>query len=88
MACGLHHELYWPMIKANRGLLIVVAERWHLETSTFHLHTEEITVTLEDVYWILRLPITRELVQYDQHGGTEIFCDVFDDEELDEDEIS
>ena len=61
-ACGLHHALYWPLIRANCGLMIAIAERWHSETSTFHLPTGEITITLEDVYRILRLPINGELV--------------------------
>ena len=87
-ACGLHHALYWPLIRANRGLMTAIVERWHSETSTFHLPIGEITITLEDVYRILRLPITRELVQYDQHGGIEVCQDIFSDDELDEDEIS
>lgn len=38
----------------------------------FDLSTGEISVTLEDVYMILCILITGELVQYDHHemGGT------------------
>ena len=61
-ACGLHHALYWPVIKANLGLLTSLAKRWHSETSMFHLLIGEMSVTLEDVYQILRLPITSDLV--------------------------
>ncbi|MCI35110.1 serine/threonine-protein phosphatase 7 long form-like protein, partial [Trifolium medium] len=32
-------------------------ERWHEETSSFHLPSEEITVTLQDVSCLLHLPI-------------------------------
>ncbi|KAH9310115.1 hypothetical protein KI387_038026, partial [Taxus chinensis] len=33
-------------------------ERWNLEKNTFYLPTGKMTVTLEDVFRILRLPIT------------------------------
>ncbi|KAH9291333.1 hypothetical protein KI387_043480, partial [Taxus chinensis] len=33
-------------------------ERWNPEKNTFQLPTGEMTVTLEDVFQILRLPIT------------------------------
>ena len=46
------------------------------------------SVTLEDVYRILRLPISDEMVQYDQHKGEEEFWEVFGDEELEDDEIN
>lgn len=64
-ACGLCHLLYMASITHNRGLLTTLVERWHSELNTFHLPTGEIGVTLEDVYRILCIPITGELVQYD-----------------------
>ena len=36
-------------------------ERWHSETSTFHLPVGELTITLDDVSSILHLPITGAL---------------------------
>lgn len=49
------------------GLLKTLAERWHSEHNTFHFSTSEITVTHEDVYRILRIPVVGELVLYDAH---------------------
>ncbi|KAH9325903.1 hypothetical protein KI387_006081, partial [Taxus chinensis] len=37
-------------------------ERWNPEKNTFYLPTGEMIVTLEDVFRILRLPITGRLV--------------------------
>ncbi|CAN1239040.1 Serine/threonine-protein phosphatase 7 long form homolog [Linum grandiflorum] len=39
------------------ALLIVFIERWQPDTNTFHMPLGEITITLHDVYYILRLPI-------------------------------
>jgi len=33
-------------------------ERWHKETSSFHLLVREVTITLNDVASLLHLPIT------------------------------
>lgn len=68
---GLRHILYVPKFRANMGLLTALAERWHSETCTFHLLMGEMTVTLEDVYRILRIPIDRELISYDRDGDRE-----------------
>ncbi|KAH9325625.1 hypothetical protein KI387_005803, partial [Taxus chinensis] len=41
-------------------LMAALIERWDPATNVFHLPTGEMTVTLEDVYRILRLPIIGE----------------------------
>lgn len=64
-ACRLCHLLYMPDITHNSGLLTTLAERWHSEHNNFRLPTGEINVALEDVYRILHIPVTSELVQYD-----------------------
>lgn len=56
-ACGLRHILYMPKIRMNRGLLIALVERWHSDHNSFHFPTREISVTKEDVYKILHIPI-------------------------------
>jgi len=33
-------------------------ERWHKETSSFHLSVGDVTITLDDVALLLHLPIT------------------------------
>lgn len=67
-AMGLRHILYVPEFWANMGLLTALVERWHLETCNFHLAMGEMTVTLEDVYKILQIPIDGELVPYNRDG--------------------
>ncbi|XP_014515536.1 protein MAIN-LIKE 1-like [Vigna radiata var. radiata] len=42
---------------ADHGLIVSLAERWHLETNTFHLPVGEMSVTLDDVHNLLHLPI-------------------------------
>lgn len=45
-------------------MLMVLMERWDVDTSTFLLPMGEMTITLEDVYNILHLPIRGETVRY------------------------
>ncbi|KAH1233305.1 hypothetical protein GmHk_09G025781 [Glycine max] len=42
----------------DRGLMSTFVERWHKETSSFHLSVEEVTITLGDVASLLHFPIT------------------------------
>lgn len=58
-----------PEVRGNKALLIALNERWHLETSSFHLSKEEDAMNLEDVWHILRIPIHGELVVYDPTRG-------------------
>jgi len=37
---------------------LAFAERWHKETSSFHLPVGEVTITLDDVASFLHFPIT------------------------------
>lgn len=71
--CGLSSLLEMPRFIVNRGLLTTLAEMWHSDTNTFHLATGEITVTLEDCYQILWIPVVGALLPYEQteEGGTE-----------------
>ncbi|GLJ23507.1 hypothetical protein SUGI_0445390 [Cryptomeria japonica] len=76
---GLRHVLYVLEFWVNMGLLTALAKRWHSETCTFHLSMGEMTVTLEDVYRILRIPINGELIPYDRDGDREALRRVFQD---------
>ena len=41
----------------DRGLLFAFVEKWHDQTSSFHLPVGEMTITLDDVASLLHLPI-------------------------------
>ncbi|KAH1212719.1 Protein MAIN-LIKE 1 [Glycine max] len=43
------------------GLLSSFVERWHRETSSFHLSVGELTITLDDVSSLLHLPVVGDL---------------------------
>ncbi|XP_028184866.1 protein MAIN-LIKE 1-like [Glycine soja] len=43
------------------GLLSVFVERWHRETSSFHLPVGELTITLDDISYLLHLPVIGDL---------------------------
>jgi hypothetical protein len=51
--CSLLHCSF-PIV--NNALISVFAERWHRDTSSFHLPIGEMTITLDDVSWLLHLP--------------------------------
>jgi len=53
------------MVDAN--LLSAFVERWHLETSSFHMPFGEMTITLYDVACLLHLLVRGEF--YDQPSG-------------------
>jgi len=42
--------------------LTVLSERWHEETSSFHLPVREMTITLDDVSCLLGIPITGRIL--------------------------
>ncbi|KAH1261945.1 Protein MAIN-LIKE 1 [Glycine max] len=45
----------------DRGLLSAFVERWHRETSSFHLPVGELTITLDDISSLLHLPVIGDL---------------------------
>jgi hypothetical protein len=46
------------MLVFNATTIMAMVDRWRPETHSFHLPCSEMTVTLEDVAMILRLPIS------------------------------
>ncbi|XP_006591710.1 protein MAIN-LIKE 2-like [Glycine max] len=46
------------VVTSDLGLISAFVERWHRETSTFHLPVGELTITLDDASSLLRLPIS------------------------------
>jgi hypothetical protein len=49
-------------MQLDRSLLAALADRWRPETHTFHLPCGEMAPTLQDVTYLLGLPITGEAV--------------------------
>ncbi|CAK8541091.1 unnamed protein product [Lathyrus sativus] len=45
------------LTKIDTNLVSAFAERWHLETSSFHMSFSEMMITLDDVSCLLHLPI-------------------------------
>ena len=52
------------VITTNPRLISAFVERWHRETSTFHLPVRNLTITLDDVVSLLHLPITGALYTF------------------------
>ena len=44
----------------DTGLILGFVERWHPETNSFHLPIGEMTISLDDMWSLLHLPITGE----------------------------
>ena len=63
----------------NHDFLTSLVEHFHSEMNTFHLSMGEMTVTLEEIWRILRIPFHRARVVYDTvpRVGTEALSIVF-----------
>ncbi|XP_058734878.1 protein MAIN-LIKE 1-like [Vicia villosa] len=48
----------------SHGMQDAFVERWHKETSFFHLHVGELTITLHNVACLLHLPIKGRLLDH------------------------
>nr|GMD81429.1 serine/threonine-protein phosphatase 7 long form homolog [Ipomoea batatas] len=59
---GFGHLRLIPAISLDNPLISALVERWRRETNTFHLTVGEMTVTLEDVAYLLGLPVDGEPV--------------------------
>ncbi|XP_006606717.1 protein MAIN-LIKE 1-like [Glycine max] len=53
---GLSPLIACSVDTGDRGLLSAFVERWHRETSSFHLPVGELTITLDDVSSLIHLP--------------------------------
>jgi len=54
---GLSPLIAYSVDIGDRGLISAFMERWHKETSTFHLPVGELIITLDDMASLLHLPI-------------------------------
>lgn len=82
--CGLSSLLSISQIRINQGLLTALAERWHSDHNTFHLHIGKMTITPKDVWHILRIPILGDNVVHDslEQGKTDALYKVFQDDTI------
>ena len=53
------------VVTSDPGLISAFVEKWHKETSTFHLVVGELTITLDDMAALLHLPITGALHSFE-----------------------
>ncbi|XP_006575853.1 protein MAINTENANCE OF MERISTEMS-like [Glycine max] len=58
---GLSPLIACSVDTGDRGLLSSFVERWHRETSSFHLPVGELTITLDDISSLLHLPVVGDL---------------------------
>ena len=58
----------------DRGLMSTFVERWHKETSSFHLSVEEVTITLGDVASLLHFPITCVFHDFEPLHVDDVIC--------------
>lgn len=80
--CNLSSLLDMPRFTMNWGLLTALADRWHSDTNTFHFAIAEMTMTPEDCYRILRIPVVGSLLPYEQleEGRIETLRWIFHDD--------
>jgi hypothetical protein len=64
--------------------ILALSERWRPETHTFWFPTGECTVTLEDVYMLLGLPIKGKTVNGKTNYANSICMDLLDTDLLDD----
>ncbi|XP_047172435.1 protein MAIN-LIKE 1-like [Vigna umbellata] len=50
----------------DKGLLLGFIERWHFETSSFHVPVGEMSITLDDVSTLLHLPVLGQLCDLEE----------------------
>ncbi|KAH9322296.1 hypothetical protein KI387_016935, partial [Taxus chinensis] len=77
---GLGGFQRYRAIYMDHNLMVTLIKRWDPATNVFHLPTREMTITLEDVYHILRLLIDGEAVfQVDAETAMDRNLHVFGD---------
>jgi len=65
MASGLHGLIYTGYCSVTHAMVRALCERRHTETSKFHLPVGDLTITLDDVYNLLHIPIHDRMLDHD-----------------------
>ncbi|XP_075665245.1 serine/threonine-protein phosphatase 7 long form homolog [Castanea sativa] len=76
-ALGLEGLLRTPGREIDHGLITALVERWRQETHTFHMPHGEVTITLQDVEVLLRLPVDGEVITGSTQKEWENVCEKF-----------
>ncbi|KAH1228734.1 Protein MAIN-LIKE 1 [Glycine max] len=63
------------VITTDPGLISAFVERWHRETSSFHLPVGEVTITLDDASSLLHIPITGTLHSFEPLVTSDVTAD-------------
>ena len=74
---GLEHVHEWLDLMAHSTQLSALIERWHTPTESFHLPIGEATVTLLDVWQILRVLIRGTYLEYVLEGADPFLRECF-----------
>lgn len=64
----------WSWIKAHTAMMTMLIEHWDNQKCTFHLPIREATITLLDVWRILKNPIRGMIPEYKLDGGDYYLC--------------
>jgi len=57
-------------------MIRALCERWHTETSSFHLPVGKMTITLDDVHNLLHIPIHGRMLYHDEAMGQDRAIDL------------
>ncbi|XP_045791833.1 protein MAIN-LIKE 1-like [Trifolium pratense] len=73
----LKHRVLEPLTRTNFSvldykLLWAFAERWHSETSSFHIPLGELAITLDDVQCLLHIPIEGKFLNHGKMSRDEV----------------
>jgi hypothetical protein len=63
---GLHGLIHVGYSTVTHAMIRALCERWHTETSSFHLPVGEMTITLDDVHNLLHIPIYGRMLEHDE----------------------
>ncbi|GAB2277646.1 hypothetical protein Dimus_039238 [Dionaea muscipula] len=63
LSMSMHQHINMPLISA-------FVERWQPETNSFHMSFGEMTITLHDVWYILRIPVSGRAITSDTEPDT------------------
>jgi len=72
----LHDLIYTAYSTVTHAMIRALCERWHTETSSFHLPVGEMTITLDDVHNLLHIPIHDRMLDHIEAMGQDRAIDL------------